>query len=75
MRVRWQRPFEADPDSFHHPITMRCTGLLDLHGGDSTLVANNLTADTTFLDTGLNTEDNVYNYSVTAYASNNDRSW
>ena len=73
IRVRWQRPFEADPGQFPPPYRYalyRAVGFA--RGGDSTLVASNLTApDTTFLDTGLNTEDNVYNYSVTAYASNN----
>ncbi len=73
IRVRWQRPFDADPGQFPPPYRYslyRAVGFA--RGTDSVLVASNLTApDTTFLDTGLNTEDNVYNYSVTAYASNN----
>ena len=73
IRVRWRSPFEADPGQFPPPYRYalyRAVGFA--RGDDSVLVANNLTApDTTFLDTGLNTEDNVYNYSVTAYASNN----
>jgi hypothetical protein len=70
IRVSWKRPFDADVSQFPPPYTYdlyRAVGFA--RGADSVLVAANLT-DTTFLDTGLNTEDNVYNYSVTAYAAN-----
>ena len=70
IRVSWKKPFDADIVQFPPPYRYdlyRAVGFA--RGGDSVLVAGNL-SDTTFLDTGLNTEDNVYNYSVTAYASN-----
>jgi hypothetical protein len=70
IRVSWKRPFDADIVQFPPPYTYslyRAVGFA--RGTDSVLVADNLT-DTTFLDTGLNTEDNVYNYSVTAYDAN-----
>jgi hypothetical protein len=69
IRVRWLKPFEADPAQFPPPYRYalyRAVGFA--RGTDSVLVAQ--PPDTTFLDNGLNTEDNVYNYSVTAYASN-----
>ncbi|HZB13663.1 MAG TPA: gliding motility-associated C-terminal domain-containing protein [Chryseolinea sp.] len=70
IRVSWKRPFEADPSQFPKPYRYALYRALGFtRGSDSVLVASNL-SDTTFLDTGLNTEDNVYNYSVTAYASN-----
>lgn len=69
IRVSWKKPFDADIVLFPPPYRYelyRAVGFA--RGADSVLVAGNLT-DTTFLDTGLNTQDNVYNYSVTAYAS------
>ncbi len=71
IRVSWRKPFEADPGQFPPPYRYalyRAIGCA--RGTDSVLVANNL-SDTTFLDKGLNTEDNVYNYSVFAFSSNN----
>jgi hypothetical protein len=70
IRVSWKKPFQADPLQFPGPYTYdlyRAVGFA--RGTDSTLVSANIT-DTTFLDVGVNTLDNVYNYSVTAYASN-----
>ena len=70
IRVSWKRPFDADVVQFPPPYTYslyRAVGFA--RGADSVLVAENLT-DTTFLDTGLNTEDNIYNYSVTAKDAN-----
>lgn len=72
IRVSWKRPFDADVAQFPPPYRYelyRAVGFA--RGADAVLVTDNLT-DTTFLDTGLNTKDNVYNYSVTAYAANNE---
>lgn len=69
IRVSWKKPFDADVGQFPPPYRYelyRAVGFA--RGSDSVLVAE--LSDTTFLDTGLNTEDNVYNYSVTAYAAN-----
>ncbi len=73
IRVSWKKPFDADVIQFPPPYKYslyRAVGFA--RGDDSVLVASNLTApdDTTYLDTNLNTEDNVYNYSVTAYTLN-----
>jgi hypothetical protein len=70
IRVSWRSPFDANVTDFPRPYRYdlyRAVGFA--RGQDSVLVAADL-SDTTFLDTGLNTEDNVYNYSVTAYAAN-----
>ncbi len=69
IRVSWRRPFDADVGQFPPPYRYQLWRGIGFARGDSILVADNL-SDTTFLDTGLNTEDNVYNYSVTAYAAN-----
>ncbi len=70
IRVSWRSPFDANVTDFPRPYRYdlyRAIGFA--RGQDSSLVAENI-SDTTFLDTGLNTEENVYNYSVTAHASN-----
>lgn len=65
IRVSWIPPFDIDTTGFRYAL-YRSVGFT--RGGDSVLVVGNLrNSDTTFLDTGLNTEDNVYNYSVTSY--------
>jgi hypothetical protein len=72
IRVSWEKPFQADSIQFPGPYRYelyRAVGFA--RGNDLTLVSANITG-TTFLDVGVNTLDNVYNYSVTAYASNAD---
>ncbi|HEX6223165.1 MAG TPA: fibronectin type III domain-containing protein, partial [Chryseolinea sp.] len=69
IRVSWMPPFEADVTQFPPPYRYalyRAAGFA--RARDSVLVVENL-SETTFVETGLNTEDNVYNYSVTAYTS------
>ena len=69
IRVSWRRPFEADEVQFPPPYrydVYRAVGFA--RGGDSVLVAS-IADDTTFLDTGLNTRELVYNYSITAYTA------
>ena len=73
IRVRWQKPFDADPIQFPPPYRYdiyRATGFV--RGSDSTKVTLEgvFINDTTFLDKGLNTEENVYNYSIAAYSTN-----
>ena len=71
IRVSWRSPFDADDIQFPPPYRYRLYRAVGfVRGSDSVLVADNL-SDTTFLDNGLDTENNVYNYSITAYASNN----
>ncbi len=70
--VRWQKPFDANMVQFPPPYRYeiyRAVGFA--RGNDST----NVTAlgvfinDTTFIDKGLNTEENSYNYSITGFSS------
>lgn len=69
IEVKWVPPFEADPGLYPAPYTYdvyRAIGFV--RGADSVRVATGLSA-TSFIDAGLNTEDNVYNYSVVAFSS------
>lgn len=71
IRVSWRKPFDANTVQFPPPYRYeiyRANGFA--RGGDSTNVSPpGIFTDTTFVDTGLNTEENVYNYSIAAYAS------
>ncbi len=74
VTVRWRPPFEADPVQFPPPYTYevhRAEGF----SGDLRLTSifPGRISDTTYVDTQLNTRDVVYNYRVTAFASNGTR--
>lgn len=72
ITVRWVPPFEADPGQFPPPYTYevsRAEGFT----GDAGRVTVTTTADLTITDTGLDTDNKVYNYQITAIASNGTR--
>lgn len=61
--VKWTPPYDIDLTQFPGPFTyelVRNTGFT----GDQDRVSVVLTSDTLFTDTGINTEDLVYNYRV-----------
>ncbi len=61
--VRWTPPYDIDRDQFPGPFTyelLRHTGFT----GNQNRVSVVSTSDTVFTDTGLNTENLVYNYKV-----------
>jgi gliding motility-associated-like protein len=78
--VEWSRPFAAKLDTLLNPgpykfILYRATGI---NGTNFTEVKNvsfptfSSINDTSFLDTGLNTEDNPYTYKLAFYVRGND---
>lgn len=65
ITVRWMAPFEADPVQFPPPYSYQVIRALGATGDvDIAVVAT--TSDTSFVDTGLNTEANSYNYRIIA---------
>nr|HPM30185.1 gliding motility-associated C-terminal domain-containing protein [Chryseolinea sp.] len=74
IRIRWQKPFDANiiqfPPPYHYEV-YRAVG--STRGNDSTDVTSLgvFVNDTTFIDKGLNTEENFYNYSIAAYTPTN----
>jgi hypothetical protein len=69
IEINWIRPFDLDVavypiDSLKYEV-YRAVGFN--RGGDSTLITTVYDGGTTYPDGGLNTEANVYNYSVVAY--------
>lgn len=74
IRVSWRSPFEADAGQFpkepygYDYVVERADGFtgtnyLPIHTGT-------LAGDTTILDTGLDTENRIYNYRVKVFAQN-----
>lgn len=69
VRVRWTPPYEIDATTFPPAYTyelLRTEG----QGSGGTFTSLITTSDTTFLDTGLNTEDVSYAYQVILFANN-----
>ncbi len=61
--VRWVRPLEVDEAEFPPPYTYDLYRGEGFSGGPYTLIQEN-TTDTSFVDTGLNTQQSAYNYYV-----------
>jgi len=72
IRVSWKKPLDPKPQ-FVQPFryeVWRSVGFA--RGNDSTKVSpNTVFTDTTMLDQGMNSEENVYNYSIACYDANN----
>ncbi|HMP98676.1 MAG TPA: gliding motility-associated C-terminal domain-containing protein, partial [Cyclobacteriaceae bacterium] len=69
IRVSWRAPFEIDEVQFPKPYAYevyRANGFTGNAG--ITRITNGSITDTTFVDTGINTLDNVYNYRIVLYA-------
>lgn len=72
ITISWRAPFDADPIQFPPPYRYEIhRGIGFARSGDATNVTPpGAFEDTTFVDDGLNTQENVYNYSINGYASN-----
>jgi hypothetical protein len=71
IRVSWRSPFDANDTQFPPPYQFRIYRAVGFaRGKDSVEVTPpGIFRDTTFVDDELNTEENVYNYSVAAWSS------
>lgn len=70
VAVRWYSSYEADPVQFPRPYHYQVLRAEGLEGGSSTEAF--ATSDTAFIDTGLNTKDNIYRYTIHAFDANNN---
>jgi hypothetical protein len=61
--VRWIRPLEVDEALYPPPYTYDVYRASGFAGGDYELVRENM-SDTSFVDTGLDTHQEIYNYYV-----------
>jgi len=69
ITVSWRGPFEIDQILFPPPYNYELWRGLELEGDLGEKVMN-LASDTTFIDTGLNTTENAYHYTVKLFDSN-----
>ena len=67
IRVSWRSPFNINKTQFPPPYeyeVFRANGFI----GDTSIIKAGRVLDTTFLDTGINTESKVFNYRIVLYA-------
>jgi len=67
VRVSWRSPFNISKDQFPPPYEIevyRASGLAGTEG----IVKAGRTRDTTFLDAGINTTENIWNYRLVLYS-------
>ncbi|MBL7877567.1 MAG: gliding motility-associated C-terminal domain-containing protein [Cyclobacteriaceae bacterium] len=70
VTVRWRPPFDADPGQYPPPYTYEVQRAEGFSGDlKLTFAYPGKRPDTFWVDTGINTLETVYNYRVTAYAS------
>lgn len=71
VTVKWTRPFDIDQTQFPPPYTYMVKRADGKNGNNNLKAAHpGLLTDTTFVDTGLNTTDNLYNYRIFTYDKN-----
>ncbi len=71
IEVIWTKPQEIDPEEVALPITYQLERSLD--GEEFTVIASNVAEeDTTFLDSGINTLNEVFTYKVGLYDANSN---
>jgi hypothetical protein len=68
ITVRWAPPFEADPVQFPPPYTYQVVRA-DGDSADVNPVTVATVSDTSYVDMGLKTRDNIYNYRIIAVDS------
>jgi hypothetical protein len=68
--VRWIQPINVDPAAFPPPYTYELSRALGFTGDAGREVLGTGLTDTTFVDTGLNTMNQVYNYRVKLFDRN-----
>jgi len=67
MQVSWRKPFNINKTQFPEPYeyeVYRASGYI----GEHKIVKAGRVTDTTFRDSGINTEESVYNYRIVLYA-------
>ncbi len=65
--VRWTSPFDIDPAKYPGPYTYELFRGVGYTSVTNTLISGGRITDTTFVDTGLNTDGSVYNYTIIVY--------
>ncbi len=65
ITVKWRKPFDIDPELFPPPYQYDLYRALGLNGSEYTKISENMQEnDTVFIDTGLDTSNDPYNYRI-----------
>ncbi|CAN5486802.1 hypothetical protein BH09BAC3_BH09BAC3_32870 [soil metagenome] len=67
--IKWRSPFDIDKIQFPPPYQYKVRRGEGLASNPKTAAHTGFLTDTTFIDTGLNTEEKAYNYRVDLYTS------
>ncbi len=65
--VRWTSPFDIDAAKYPGPYSYEVYRSQGFSPSNLTLVSGGKISDTTFVDQGINTADNPYNYTIVVY--------
>jgi len=65
--IRWTSPFDIDPAKYPGPYTYELYRGVGYTSASNTLISGGRITDTTFVDTGINTDGSVYNYTIIVY--------
>ena len=72
IQIDWRSPFEIDESLFPPPYRYQIIRSTGLSRGNEEVVASGIISDTTFTDTGLNTLNNPYNYTIYLFDASSD---
>ena len=72
IQIDWRSPFEIDESLFPPPYRYQVVRSTGLDRSNEVVVASGIIGDTTFTDTGLNTLDQPYNYTVYLFDASSD---
>ena len=72
IQIDWRSPFEIDERLFPPPYRYQVVRSVGFARGNEEVVASGIIGDTTFIDTGLNTLDQPYNYTVYLFDASSD---
>ncbi len=74
ITVKWRPPFDVDKVQFPPPYSYQVLRAQGFTSTQQTVTPHpGQLSDTTFVDSALNTEENVYNYRIIAFDANNTR--
>ncbi|MFP4089922.1 MAG: gliding motility-associated C-terminal domain-containing protein [Cyclobacteriaceae bacterium] len=71
IRIEWRSPFEIDESLFPPPYTYEVVRVTP-EGENAGVVISDIISDTSFVDTGINTLDEVYGYKIYLYDATNE---
>ena len=72
IQIDWRSPFEIDESLFPPPYRYQVVRSTGFARGNEEIIASGIIGDTTFTDTGLNTLNQPYNYTIYLFDASSD---